>query len=123
VLGTADAAGRPHLVPVTFATAGDGILIAVDDKPKRTTDLKRLRNIAANPAVSLLADRYDDDWRRLWWARADGLARIVPDPAQLPDGLLPALRCRYRHYAGSAPGGPFIVVTVERWSGWAFADR
>lgn len=128
VLGTADTDGRPHLVPVTFALAADpatadSLLIAVDDKPKRTTDLKRLRNIADNPAVCLLADRYDDDWSRLWWARADGVARIVSGVADLPDGLLEELRGRYPHYADNAPGGPFIVVAVERWSGWSFADQ
>jgi PPOX class probable F420-dependent enzyme len=128
VLGTADADGRPHLVPVTFALAGapgsgDGVLIAVDDKPKRTTDLKRLRNIAENPAACLLADRYDDDWARLWWARADGAARIVAEPSELPEGLLDELRGRYPHYADNAPGGPFIVVSVQRWSGWSFADQ
>jgi PPOX class probable F420-dependent enzyme len=128
VLGTADADGRPHLVPVTFAVSGDtawgdSVLIAVDSKPKRTTDLKRLRNIAANPAVSLLADRYDDDWSRLWWARADGAARIAAEPDALPAGLLAELRGRYPQYADNAPGGPFILVTVERWSGWSFADQ
>lgn len=130
VLGTADADGRPHLVPVTFALAAspdtdtdDRVLIAVDDKPKRSTDLKRLRNIAGNPAVCLLADQYDSDWSRLWWARADGLARIVTEAAGLPGGLLEKLRGRYPHYADNAPGGPFIVVAVERWSGWSFADQ
>jgi PPOX class probable F420-dependent enzyme len=121
VLGTADAEGRPHLVPVTFAAVHGNVLIAIDDKPKQTADLKRLRNIAANPLVSLLADRYDDDWTRLWWARADGVARIVAEPGALPSGLLTELRGRYPHYADNAPAGPFVVVAVERWSGWSFA--
>jgi PPOX class probable F420-dependent enzyme len=116
------------LVPVTFALAAlpgldDRVLIAVDDKPKRTTDLKRLRNIADNPTVCLLADLYDDDWSRLWWARADGVAHIVAEAADLPERLLDELRGRYPHYADNAPGGPFIVVAVERWSGWSFADQ
>lgn len=82
-LATADAAGRPHLVPVTFAvgggSAGDGgvVYIAIDHKPKSTVNLKRLRNIAANPAVSVLADHYAEDWEQLWWARADGTAEIL----------------------------------------------
>lgn len=121
VLGTADADGRPHLVPVTFAVVRDDVLIAIDDKPKQTFDLRRLQNIAANPATSLLADRYDDDWTQLWWARADGAARIVAEPDALPPGLLIELRGRYASYADNAPAGPFIVVAVERWSGWAFA--
>ena len=74
-LATADATGQPHLVPVTFAVAGDMVYTAVDAKPKRTTALRRLANVAANPRVSLLVDHYDDDWSRLWWVRADGRRR------------------------------------------------
>ena len=62
----------PHLVPITFAVDGDALYSAVDAKPKSTRALRRLANIAANPAVSVLVDHYDDDWTRLWWARADG---------------------------------------------------
>ena len=62
-------------MPVTFAVLGDIIVIAIDHKPKRSMNLKRLRNIADNPRVSLLVDRYDDDWSQLWWVRADGRRR------------------------------------------------
>ena len=123
VLGTAGADGVPHLVPVTFAARGDFVMTAVDDKPKRTTALRRLRNIAANPAVCLLADVYDKDWSRLWWARADGTARVLERDA-IPDGLLDlvdALERRYPHYAQHPPTGPFIVVEVTAWSGWSFS--
>ena len=98
-LATADAAGRPHIVPVTFAVDGDVVYTAVDAKPKRGTALKRLANVAANPAVALLVDHYADDWNQLWWVRADGTGRVV-DPED-PEGVralslladaLPALR-------------------------------
>ena len=59
-LATVDAAGRPHLVPLAFAVAGNEIFSAVDAKPKRTTRLRRLENVRANPQVALLADHYDD---------------------------------------------------------------
>ncbi|WP_131773873.1 TIGR03668 family PPOX class F420-dependent oxidoreductase, partial [Protofrankia symbiont of Coriaria myrtifolia] len=77
-LATVDAAGQPHLVPVTFALQDNAIVTAVDHKPKRSTALRRLANIAANPRVTLIADHYDEDWQTLWWARADGLARVIP---------------------------------------------
>ncbi len=87
-LGTVSAAGEPHLVPVTFAVIDAGsavgdppadggaelIVFAVDHKPKSTTALRRLDNIAANPRVAFLVDHYDDDWDRLWWVRADAIA-------------------------------------------------
>jgi PPOX class probable F420-dependent enzyme len=117
-LATVDAAGAPHLVPIVFAVAGDLIHTAVDAKPKRSRALKRLTNIAARPRVSVLADHYDDDWSRLWWVRADGMARILDSS---PAGLA-ALLTRYPQYRRSPPPGPFLEITVERWSSWAAGD-
>ncbi|NUP60916.1 MAG: TIGR03668 family PPOX class F420-dependent oxidoreductase [Nonomuraea sp.] len=117
-LATADASGAPHLVPVTFAVQGDQVVLAVDHKPKTTYDLRRLRNIRANPRVSLLADHYDEDWARLWWARADGTATV--HEAGREDALS-ALVAKYDQYLGRPPQGPVVVVAVSRWSGWAYA--
>jgi PPOX class probable F420-dependent enzyme len=115
-LATVDAEGRPHLVPICFAVDGNRIVTAVDHKPKRTTALARLANIAANPRVSVLADHYDDgDWSRLWWARADGIATVV---ASDPDAVA-ALAGRYSQYRDHRPSGPVTVIAVERWTGWA----
>jgi PPOX class probable F420-dependent enzyme len=115
-LATTGPGGRPHLVPVTFALLDDATIVsAVDHKPKRTTALRRLANIAANPEVSLLVDHYEDDWSELWWARADGHARVLDDfPAAAQ-----ALVARYPQYRERRPSGPFIVVEVERFSGWS----
>jgi PPOX class probable F420-dependent enzyme len=112
-LATVSADGQPHLVPVTFALSGTEIVFAVDHKPKSTHALRRLRNIAANPAVSFLADAYDEDWTRLWWVRADGAATIeAPGP-------VPALVAKYAQYAERPPEGPVVRTRVARWSGWA----
>ena len=120
-LATADAHGQPHIVPVTFAVDGDHVYIAIDSKPKRSTDLKRLRNITENPAVALLADEYDDDWTRLWWARADGSARVLTEDADTR-APIELLQKRYPQYVDDVPQGPVIEVVVNRWSGWTFAD-
>ena len=90
-LATADARGAPHVVPVCFAVAESGIYITIDEKPKRVAAraLKRLRNIAENPQVALVADRYDDrDWSRLGWVMVRGRAEVLEagpehDAAQL----------------------------------------
>lgn len=120
-LATADAAGRPHLVPVVFAIAGETIYSAVDAKPKRTTRLKRLANVAENPAVAVLVDHYEDDWSRLWWVRADGRGRVVA--AEDEEGVLAVDRlvARYAPYREVAPPGPVLAVDVEHWSHWAAA--
>src|SRR3954467_2599477 len=118
-LAPAGADGRPHLVPVVFALDGDTLYTAVDDvKPKATTRLRRLANIAANPAVALLADHYEDDWSALWWARADGTARLLdPDDeeARRARGLLAE---RYAQYRAAAPRGVAIAGAVGRGWGW-----
>jgi PPOX class probable F420-dependent enzyme len=117
-LATVDPSGAPHLVPIVFAVTGDVIHSAVDAKPKRTRHLRRLANIAANPRVSVLADHYEDDWSRLWWVRADGVARVLDDS---PAGLA-ALVDRYPQYRASPPAGPFLEITVDRWSAWSALD-
>lgn len=118
-LATVDAGGQPHLVPVTFAVEGNRVFFAVDAKPKRTTALKRLRNIEQNPAASLLVDEYDEAWERLWWVRADGRARVLPELEREP--AIERLRAKYPQYADMALTGPVVEIEVSRWSGWRFA--
>ena len=120
-LATTDGQGRPHVVVTTFAADGDRLYTAVDAKPKRTRDLKRLRNIRANPLVAVLADHYEDDWTRLWWVRADATAEIVEDPAAMARPIA-LLRERYPQYRETPPEGPVIAITVGRWTGWAYAE-
>lgn len=123
-LATVDAGGRPHLVPVVFARQGGTVVTAVDHKPKRSQQLRRLHNIAVHPAVCLLADAYDEDWDQLWWVRADGGARVVPPDAPEADAraeyaaAVDLLRQKYPQYRSRPPEGPVIVVSVVRWSGW-----
>ncbi len=118
-LATADANGQPHVVVTIVAVEGNKLYTAIDQKPKSTRNLKRLRNIQSNPRVSVLADHYDpDDWSKLWWIRADGTARIIEDPEGMrhPIDLLAE---RYPQYQEDRPEGPVIEITVTKWSGWA----
>jgi PPOX class probable F420-dependent enzyme len=118
-LATADERGRPHIVPVTLDVDDDSVVIVVDAKPKRTTDLRRLRNIRANPYVSLLADHYEDDWAALWWVRADGSALVVEAEGERVAPVR-RLQARYPQYREMVPTGPVIAITVIAWSGWRF---
>lgn len=120
-MATAAADGRPHVVPVVFALEGDVIYSAVDAKPKRTRDLKRLRNLAEDPRVALLADHYDEEWTRLWWARADGTARLFERGEPEHSRAVELLADRYEQYGEDLPEGRAIVIAVERWSGWAWS--
>jgi PPOX class probable F420-dependent enzyme len=122
-LATLDVDGRPHLVPITFALDGDTLYTAVDHKPKRSSRLRRLENVAADPRVSLLADLYDEeDWSALWWVRADGEARIVAADEPAHSTAVDLLKARYEQYRLRPPAGPAIAVCVRRWSGWRAAS-
>lgn len=118
-LATVGANGWPHIVPIVFAMDDDVLYTAVDGKPKSSTALRRLDNIAANPEVAVLADYYTDDWTKLWWARADGIARIEHDPDTRRGIAL--LTERYEQYRSAPPIGPVIAIRVDHWSGWQAA--
>lgn len=120
-LATADAGGRPHVVPVCFAVSSTNIYITMDDKPKRanSASLKRLQNIAANPAVALVADRYDDkDWSRLGWVMVRGNAEILETGSEHA-AAQQLLRGRYPQMAAmELEVHPVIAIRVDRVTSW-----
>ena len=107
-------------MPIVFALDGDKLYFAVDAKPKKTTRLARLKNIAANPAVSGLVDHYEDDWTRLWWVRADGTAHVVIGAAEA-EHAIDLLAKRYAQYVTERPGGPVVAIRIDRLTGWTGA--
>jgi PPOX class probable F420-dependent enzyme len=116
-LATVTPAGAPHIVPIVFALLGETIYSVVDAKPKRTTDLQRLKNVSANPRASVLVDHYEEDWTKLWWVRADGTAlTLTPDEPEARSALA-ALDERYPQQRPH-PLGALLAVDVERWTGW-----
>lgn len=117
-LATVDDHMQPHIVPFVFAVIDDVIYSAVDGKPKSGQPLRRLDNIAHNPRVSALVDHYADDWNDLWWARADGTARLVDMDSEEATRALIALGQRYPDYQRHPPPGPVLAIHVLRWSGW-----
>ena len=122
-LATADRWGRPHVVPICFAVDGDRLYTAVDHKPKRRPELRRLDNLRANPSASVLVDHYEEDWGRLWWVRADGTAAVL-DPEDDQAGeqrrrAVALLADKYEQYVGRAPGGAVIALTLRSWRSWA----
>ena len=119
-LATADAQGRPHVVPVCFAVEGASLYITIDEKPKRaaTRPLKRLRNMIENPSVAFVADRYDEDWRQLGWVMLRGRADILTDGTE-HDRAQALLRERYQQYrAMQLADLPVIALRIERVTAW-----
>jgi PPOX class probable F420-dependent enzyme len=105
-------------VPICFALDEQTLYFAVDSKPKQTTNLKRLRNIAANPAISVLVDHYEADWDKLWWVRLDGVARVVTDDGEVKKALR-LLAARYSQYRATTPAGPVVAVAIAGMTGWS----
>ncbi|MGH9111883.1 MAG: TIGR03668 family PPOX class F420-dependent oxidoreductase, partial [Acidimicrobiales bacterium] len=89
----------------------------VDAKPKSTLALRRLDNLRAHPAASLLVDHYSDDWRELWWVRLDGVGRVITSGAER-DRAIALLTGKYAQYAATPPPGPVIALDVTAWRGW-----
>jgi PPOX class probable F420-dependent enzyme len=119
-LATVRADGRPHLVPVCFAVEGDRIVSVVDGKPKRSAALRRLDNVRAQPAVSLLVDHYADDWASLWWVRVDGHATVA-ESGRVHDEAIDRLAAKYAQYRERRPEGAVLVVADLEWRGWSAA--
>ena len=117
-LATIAISGYPALVPVCYALVEEELVIAIDEKPKATTNLTRLRNIERDARVSLLFDRYDDDWTKLAWVRVEGAAAVLARGSERPRALQ-ALRERYPQYrAMDLESRPLIVVQPRRVVGW-----
>ena len=135
VLCTIAPDGSPRPVPVCFAPifveggAGDAALriyTPLDDKPKRAADphmLARVRDLLARPEVTLLVDRWDEDWTRLAWLRLHGTATLIePGSGQGSEhaAAVAALRERYVQYAGhDLSTRPVIRIDVARARSWA----
>jgi PPOX class probable F420-dependent enzyme len=118
ILGTVRADGRSHVVPIVFALDGDTLYSIADPKPKDGLDLLRHRNVAANPAVSVLVHEYHEPWEGIWWVRADGLARVVESGPER-NAAIRLLRAKYPDYATwSTPFGAATMVEMKRVSSW-----
>jgi PPOX class probable F420-dependent enzyme len=121
-LATIGPTGRPHLVPVCYALveAGDALAlaIAVDEKPKRSTELARAANLQRDPRAAFLVDAYDDDWSRLAWIRIDVDGSVLPRGDAWP-AALHALRLRYPQYRSMAlEDRPLLRLLPVRAVSW-----
>ena len=107
-------------MPVCFAVSEATLYITIDEKPKQgsATALKRLRNIAENPAVALVVDRYDEDWSLLGWVMLRGQAEIITEGTEHAAAQA-LLRSRYRQLEAMRIALlPVIAVRIDRASSW-----
>jgi PPOX class probable F420-dependent enzyme len=118
-LATADAAGRPHVVPICYALIGDKVYFTIDEKPKKKPRaLKRLANLRANPFAALVVDRYDEDWSRLGWVMVRGAAEVL-EAGPEHDEAQAALHQRYPQLAAMCIEAlPVVAVRIDHASSW-----
>ena len=119
-LATADAGGRPHVIPICFAVQENTVYFTIDEKPKTKSGvpLKRLSNIRENPRVALVVDRYDEDWSRLGWVMIRGRAEVL-DSGVEHDRAQESLRARYRQLAAmNIEALPVVAIRIERATSW-----
>jgi PPOX class probable F420-dependent enzyme len=134
VLATIAPDGRPRLVPICFTLDGERPILysALDDKPKRVDEpheLARVRDLTRDARVSVLVDRWDEDWTRLAWLRCHGTASILePAGGERPAAgdaaehraAVVALRAKYPQYAThDLAGRPVVRIVIERATSWA----
>ncbi len=119
-LATVDPAGTPHIVPICFVLLGGRCYSVVDEKPKRTARLQRLRNIEEHGAATLLCDVYSDDWEQLAWAMLRCRAAVLDEGDEGYAEALAALREKYPQYREMAlDGRPLVALTPLRASSWS----
>jgi PPOX class probable F420-dependent enzyme len=130
VLATVGATGAPRLVPICFAVLespiGPVLVSPLDEKPKRGADpraLARVRDLLARPRVSVLADRWDEDWSRLAWLRVDAVASLVEPGDEGHGPAVLALRARYEPYRRQRlEVRPIVRLEPTRTVWWSAGD-
>lgn len=120
-LATADAEGRPHVVPVCFALVEDQVVTPIDEKPQDVSprNLRRCRDIEENPRVALVVDHYAEDWSRLGWVQLRGTAALVSPDHSHHEHAVTALRSKYDQYERHAlEARPLIQITPGTVRSW-----
>ncbi len=103
-LATATSDGSPSVVPVCFAVVeaegGPALVIALDQKPKRrpVRELRRVRDLLANPRAAMVVDTQDEDWTRLAFAQFRGQAELLEPGTAGHATAIAALRSKYTQY-------------------------
>jgi PPOX class probable F420-dependent enzyme len=130
VLATIAPDGRPRLVPICFVVDGERPVLytPLDDKPKTVDEphqLARVRDIMTDPRVSVLVDRWDEDWGRLAWLRCLGKASLLEPAADAGEhgSAVATLRAKYRQYAAHRlEARPIVRIAIELRTSWGLLD-
>lgn len=126
VLVTIAPDGRPRPVPICFVLdpRRPTLYTPLDEKPKAVDEpmrLARVRDLLADPRVSVLVDRWDEDWSQLGWLRAHGQASMLQPAGDSPRhaAAVKALRAKYPQYGShDLEARPIIRIAIEHVTSW-----
>jgi PPOX class probable F420-dependent enzyme len=121
-LGTLGADGVVRLVPICFAVVDDHVVSAVDHKPKRTGQLRRLDDMKASGTATVLFDHYDEDWTNLWWVRIRGRATVLDPGDAASEPTLVALSAKYPQYRDQPPTGSVYRIAIDEIRSWRHTE-
>ncbi len=119
-LATTDARGHPLVVPICYAFENADVYSSIDSKPKKISPLllERVRNIRENAYVSIVVDRYEEDWSRLAYVLIRGRAKILTRGPRHKKGVH-LLRMKYPQYQEMAiEKRPIIHVALNHAKSW-----
>ena len=122
--------GRPRPVPICFVLdpSHPVLYTPLDEKPKATDDplrLARVTDIQADPRVSVLVDRWDENWDRLAWVRILGRASLLQPAADsgAHGEVVTGLRAKYPQYAShDLEARPIIRIGIQDARSWGALD-
>jgi len=121
-MATADESGNLLVLPVCFAYDGCFIYSPIDKKPKRVSadKLKRVRSIINNPNISLVIDKYFENWNKLYYVIIIGSADVIYRGEEYNRALniLTEKYEQYRKMGLENLGAPVIKIKPEKIISW-----
>ena len=117
-LATAGLDGVVRLVPICFVVVDGWVAGAVDHKPKRTGQLRRLDDMESTGHATALVDHYDEDWSQLWWVRVHGRAVVHRSHDDVTTAVVAALAAKYPQYQARPPGGAVYRIALDEVRWW-----
>ena len=107
-------------MPICFVLLEGALYTPIDEKPKSSDprSLARIRDIERRAEVTVLVDRWDEDWTHLAWLRCDGRAGLTDELGERTAAIA-ALRAKYPQYAThDLAERPLIRIVIERIRSW-----
>jgi len=120
-LATVDQKSYPYVVPVVFVFHENSFFIPLDEKIKTVNPrkLKRVKNIEKNSNVTLLIDKYQNDWKKLFFLMIHGKATVIDGKnIKLMDKIHKLLILKYPQYKKIGIGNSCITIKPTKVTFW-----